>query len=388
MTTLPARDARESAQIDNRWIVPHCPLLCKIFKAHLNIEFCSSLKAIKYVCKYINKGADRAVFVLGQTNGDNEINEVETFQTGRYISSNEAAWRIFGFPIHERYPPIEHLDIHLENGQRVYYTPENAAQIAQAPARQTKLTAFFQLCTEEPFARTLLYSEVVIYFTWSENKWKRRKIGNAVEGHPEMKSANTLGRIYTVHPNARECYFLRLLLNAVKGPQSFDSLRTVNGTVYPTFRDACYRHGLLEDDSHWDNTLADAAATNMPVQLRQLFAIMLHTCDLSQPMQLWEKHKYSLCEDFRHTAELMDGPVFNSDLIYNNALIIIEDIVLNMGENHLSFFGIPGPQRQEQNGFGQGLFRERNYNVAELTVLIETNVPRLVADQRYAFDRL
>ena len=126
----------------------------------------------------------------------------------------------------------------------------------------------------------------------------------------------------------------------------------------------------------------------MPVQLRQLFAIMLHTCDLSQPMQLWEKHKDSLFEDFRHTAELMDGPVFNSDLIYNNALIIIEDIVLNMGGNHLSFFGIPEPRRQEQNGFGQGLFRERNYNVAELTVLIETNVPRLVADQRYAFDSI
>ena len=179
---------------------------------------------------------------------------------------------------------------------------------------------------------------------------------------------------------------MRLLLNAVKGPQSFDSLCTVNGTVYPTFRDACYRHGLLEDDSHWDNTLADAAATNMPVQLRQLFAIMLHTCDLSQPMQVWEKHKDSLCEDFRHTAELMDGPVFNSDLIYNNALIIIEDIVLNMRGNHLTFFGIPGPQRQEQNGFGKGLFKDRNYNVAELTELIETNVPRLVADQRYAFD--
>ncbi|KAK3743358.1 hypothetical protein RRG08_061294 [Elysia crispata] len=137
-----------------------------------------------------------------------------------------------------------------------------------------------------------------------------------------------------------------------------------------------------------DNTLADAAATNMPVQLRQLFAIMLHTCDLSQPMQLWEKHKDSLCEDFRHIAELMDGPVFNSDLIYNNALIIIEDIVLNMGGNHLSFFGIPEPRHQEQNGFVQGLFRERNYNVAELTESIETNVPRLVADQRYAFDRI
>lgn len=44
---------------------------------------------------------------------------------GRYISSNEAVWRILDFPIHERYPPVVHLSIHLENGQCVYFTEKN-----------------------------------------------------------------------------------------------------------------------------------------------------------------------------------------------------------------------------------------------------------------------
>ncbi|GFX09931.1 uncharacterized protein TNCV_3566091 [Trichonephila clavipes] len=60
---------------------------------------------------------------------------------GRYISSNEAIWHILSFPIHERDPAVEHLAIHLENGQRVYFTEENVLQRAfEAP--KTTLTEF------------------------------------------------------------------------------------------------------------------------------------------------------------------------------------------------------------------------------------------------------
>lgn len=103
-------------QIDNRWIVPYCPLLSKIFIAHINVEFCNSVKAIKYICKYVNKGSDAAMFGLQSANSNDEIAQ---FLMGRYISSNEAVWRILEFPLHERHPAIIHLSVHLENGQRV-----------------------------------------------------------------------------------------------------------------------------------------------------------------------------------------------------------------------------------------------------------------------------
>ena len=48
----------------------------------------------------------------------NDNDEVMRYQIGRYISSNEAVWRIFGFPIHERDPAVIHLAVYLENGQR------------------------------------------------------------------------------------------------------------------------------------------------------------------------------------------------------------------------------------------------------------------------------
>ncbi|XP_055914722.1 uncharacterized protein LOC129947961 [Eupeodes corollae] len=54
--------------IDNRWVVPNSPLLSKTFNAHINVEFCSSVKSIKYICKYVNKGSDMAVFRVENTN--------------------------------------------------------------------------------------------------------------------------------------------------------------------------------------------------------------------------------------------------------------------------------------------------------------------------------
>ncbi|GBP51450.1 hypothetical protein EVAR_37286_1 [Eumeta japonica] len=111
-------------------------LLEKTFNAHINVEYCHSVQAIKYICKYINKGSDQATFGVRNPN-----DEVENYVNGRYISTSEAAWRIFEFPIHERHPTVLQLAVHLENGQRVYFTTETAVQVAQNP-RKTTLLAF------------------------------------------------------------------------------------------------------------------------------------------------------------------------------------------------------------------------------------------------------
>ena len=140
-------------EIDNKWIVPYCPLLSRLFRAHINVEYCNSVKSIKYICKYVNKGSDQAMFGLDKDGRAND--EVERYQLGRYISSNEAVWRILDFPIHERRPTVEHLAVHLENGQRVYFTEDNLHERMNEPPR-TKLTAFFLLCQQDSFARTLL----------------------------------------------------------------------------------------------------------------------------------------------------------------------------------------------------------------------------------------
>ena len=146
----------------------------------------------------MNKGSDQATFAL-----ENERDEVKLYESGRYISSSEAVWRILGFPIHERFPTVIHLAVHLENGQRVYFTSDNLAEKINNPP-QTTLLAFFELCKTDNFAKTLLYSEIPSYFAWNNNKFTRRKRGNNVEGWFGVKKDNALGRVYTIHPNNTE----------------------------------------------------------------------------------------------------------------------------------------------------------------------------------------
>ena len=96
--------------IDNRWVVPYNAVLLRTFHAHINVEYSSSVKAIKYITKYINKGTDQAVFHV-----DSEEDEVLRYQTGRYVSSSKAVWRILNFPVQERHQPVIQLTVHLQN---------------------------------------------------------------------------------------------------------------------------------------------------------------------------------------------------------------------------------------------------------------------------------
>lgn len=60
VTTIKVKNM--DVEVGNIWVVPCTPLLSEMFQAHINVEFCNSVKAIKYICKYVNKGSDMAIF--------------------------------------------------------------------------------------------------------------------------------------------------------------------------------------------------------------------------------------------------------------------------------------------------------------------------------------
>ena len=99
-------------QVDNRWIIPYNKLLLRSMNCNCNVELCMSIKSIKYVLKYVHKGCDQAMFTLQSS----QVDEISDYQNARYVSSNEAAWRIMEFPIHDRDPPVQQLAVHLEYG--------------------------------------------------------------------------------------------------------------------------------------------------------------------------------------------------------------------------------------------------------------------------------
>ena len=88
-----------------------------------------------------------------------------------------------------------------------------------------------------------------------------------------------------------------MLLHIVRGPTSYADLKTVDGHECATYREACQRHGLLENDNHWVLTMEEACTSQFPVRMRHLFSILLTTCSVSNPLSLWDTFKTELSED-------------------------------------------------------------------------------------------
>ncbi|XP_016462003.2 uncharacterized protein LOC107785255 [Nicotiana tabacum] len=103
----------------------------------------------------------------------------------------------------------------------------------------------------------------------------------------------------TTNPREGERYYLRLLLNHVRGPLSFNDLLTVNGRECETFKEAAKKRGLLESDNSISECLREAVLFKKPSALRNLFATILVHCNPTDIKKLWKIYYEDMSEDFR-----------------------------------------------------------------------------------------
>ncbi|PIA24735.1 hypothetical protein AQUCO_57600001v1 [Aquilegia coerulea] len=176
--------------VDNKDVVPYNPHLSEMFDCHINVEICASVRAVKYIHKYIYKGHDRTTMVVGA-----EDDEIQQYLDARYVGPTEAAWRLYGFQIHEELPCVTRLALHLKGMHVCVFNPNDTPEQVKEKAENQK-------------------SSLIAYFDW-------------------------------------------LLLTVVKGPSSFESLYSVDGIEHKTYREACIARGLLEDDNEWDKCLEE-----------------------------------------------------------------------------------------------------------------------------------
>ena len=256
---------RSGKKLDNRYVVPYNPILCRLFDAHINLEVCVTVRAVKYLYKYIYKNVD---FLSVELRNPND--EILRYLDGRFITALEATYHILGFLLHKESVFVMTLPIHLPGQQYVYYkTGQNLNKI-RAAGKRTKLTSWFELNQRSHEAQKLLYYQIPEYFTWkpSSKTWEKRR-----------NAANSIGRMINVSPNSQELFYLRLLLTKVRGPTSFDDLLTVDGKVHQTFREACIERGLLEDDEFLSETFKEICNfISNPLKVFNMFVdYIIHT---------------------------------------------------------------------------------------------------------------
>ncbi|CAN0900847.1 ATP-dependent DNA helicase PIF1 [Linum grandiflorum] len=221
---------KSGANLDNSYVVPYNRDLVVKYQAHIN-----------YLFKYITKGPDRS----GVMAENRDTSKIAQYLDCRSISSYEAVWRLFKFQIHERSTPVSRLSIHLPGEQPITYEErQSITSIINRPdVEKTMLTEWFQLNRSYPTARKYTYSDIPNAFVWDKqcSQWTPRKKGF------------TIGRIYSVPPRSGDTFYLRILLTKIPGALNYESLRTVNGVLYPDFQKACQAHGILSTDDEWND---------------------------------------------------------------------------------------------------------------------------------------
>lgn len=199
---------RHGVVFDNRYVVPHPRELLVMFDCHINLEVCASIKAVKYIHKYIYKGPDRATAV--QTDGLQQ-DEIRSYLDARYISSTQACHNIFEFPMHMEYPAVYRLPVHLPGQNSVVFNPEDQVEDVVNNVKDTPLLGWFKANANPVLvaagANDYLYQDFPKGFVWNKSRgvWTVRQ------------RYKVIGRMYSIPVTAGECFYLRILLTIVKG---------------------------------------------------------------------------------------------------------------------------------------------------------------------------
>lgn len=375
---------RGGTKLDNRYVVPYNRGLLIKYQAHINVERCNRSRSIKYLFKYIHKDDDHVTGLLETNDASNDTDEIKKYLLMRYISTSEACCRLLQFDLHYRDIPVERLPFHLENEQQVIFPDStDLTEIVRREAfRKTKFTEWMEANKKYEEARQLTYVEFPTKFVWIQKSqsWEKRKREYAI------------GRIYYAHPSSGEKYYLRMLLNTVKGSRTFEEIRTIDGVIHETYKSACQALGFLDDDNEWIECINEAANWASGTQLRQLFTTIMSHCEVTNPKNLWESTWEALSEDMQHKRRIiLNFPTLHLTTAQKKAyaLIEIEKLMRQSGKSLRDYPDIELPNGAELDELGNRLINEElNYDKDQLKEEHHAILKNLNGEQRKAFDAI
>ncbi|XP_076893885.1 uncharacterized protein LOC143546014 [Bidens hawaiensis] len=373
--------------LDNGYVVPYSKYLLKRYQGHINVEWCNQSGSIKYLFRYINNGPDRATISVGKDNNHDEqedVDEIKEYYDCRYLSTCEATWRILAYDVHYRIPSVTRLPFHLPGKQLVVYgADEDVDNVLEKESVSSSMFTSWMKCNQlYEEARQLTYVKFPTKFTWKleQKRWERRKSGFSI------------GRIHAISLALGDAYFLRVLLNKVKGPQSFEDIRTVNGKLHETFRDACFELGLLDDDSEYIEAIKEVSHSGTGFYIRSLFVTMLTSHSLSRPDVVWNNTWELLSNGILYNQRrMLNSPdlALPDEEIKNLTLCEIEKILLRNANTLKNFETMPFPDYEFVASSNNPLINEElSYDREVLNTEYNILLSSLTDEQRIVFEKI
>ncbi|KAL8140808.1 hypothetical protein V2J09_006829 [Rumex salicifolius] len=158
----------------------------------------------------------------------------------------------------------------------------------------------------------LTYGQFPEKFVWLENSktWKIRE-----------------KKIYHASPGSGERYYLRILLNHIKGPTSYEELRTIEGV------NRAMHWGLLDDVKEYVDGITEASFWGSTDYVRSLFVFLLISDNMSRPDFVWECTwkllAYDVANKQRNLLRIVDLQLSDVQL-QNYALAEIKNSLKNL----------------------------------------------------------
>nr|XP_040253796.2 uncharacterized protein LOC120971447 [Aegilops tauschii subsp. strangulata] len=286
--------------LDNRWVVPYNPYLLRMFNCHINVEVCSSIKAVKYLYKYIYKGHDKASFSIDQPDADGNIDEIKRYVDARWVTPPEAMW------VCSSIKAVKYLY------KCIYKGHDKASFSIDQPDADGNIDEIKRYVD----ARVAFNAQADLKnVAASENASKSMLTGS----HRVCQSCR--GGAILPACVAKPCYGQNT---------SFDDLLTVDGVLCGSFRDAAERLGLIEADNTLDDCLTEAEQWAMPCSLRRLFATILVHCEPGDMHGLWDRHLEPMSDDYRRTRT-------SPNEVEQMVLLDIRGMLQSMGKDIVDF---------------------------------------------------
>nr|GEW01750.1 uncharacterized protein [Tanacetum cinerariifolium] len=311
---------KQGADLNAGFVVPYNPTLLKTYQAHINVEWCNQFGSIKYLFKYITKCPDRVTAAVE----DEETDKIKDYYDCRYLSSCEAAWRIFKFDIHHRSPAVERLPFHLPNQQSVVFDPTKSIdfQLEKVSANTSKFLAWME-CNQTNKEARKLYAEFPKYYVWNktDNIWTKRKKGKSI------------GRIHHVPPSWDELWY-------------------------------------LQDDKEYIDGIIEASDWGMRDYLRNYFVMLIISGSMSRPEIVWKKTWHLLAQDVLHLERIKHN---HPDLQltdtqrYNICLTYIKNKLLSCSKRIRNIVNMSYPDSEfTMKGYNCLIYDELDYKISDL----------------------